>query len=139
MDLRKIRTDVAVVGAEAGFNAWNVIPDDPQDLPACVVGGVRSLKRLTMAGACELQIEVEFYANAADMVDATTTLDMVLSLGLQTSFLSLLEAADEQPVGSPTRPSWRSAMFIGAGPYKQIAMPGGGVALAVGVVIEFTA
>ena len=135
MDFRALRTDFGTVAQTAGFNAYDYEPDDPGALPAAVVGGVRSLRRLTMSGTCEVELEITLYVSAADPQDATATLDLALSLGLSTSLLSILEAVD--PILD--KPSWRSARFVTAGPYQRVAMPGGGAALACSVVVEFTA
>jgi len=134
VDLRQLRTDLSVVGASAGFNAWNVEPDDPQHLPAMVVGGVRSMRILTIDGGVEVEISATFYANAADNEDATATLDMVLSIGTADSFLDWLLSV--KPVDEP---AWRSVRFVQAGPYHEVALPGSGTALAVEVVLSFTA
>lgn len=135
MDLSALRADLATVAKTAGFNAWSYMPDDPKDLPAAVVAGVRSMSRLTIGGACVVELEVELYVNATDPEDASKRLDLALSLGVGESFLTILEAIDP----NLDKPAWRSARFVTAGPYTRVAMPGGGVALSVAVLLELTA
>lgn len=135
MDLRQVRKDLATVGTTAGFNSWSVHPDDPQDLPALVVGGIKSMTRLTMSGVCQFELELAFYVSAASPDDAAERLDMVLSLGEPDSFLTVLEAVSAQR----DNPAWRSARFVGAGPYQRVTMPGGGAAMSVTVTLELTA
>lgn len=134
MDLRQLRVDLGVVGQMAGFNAWNIVPDDPQHLPAMVVGGVRSMQVITMDGGVEVELVATFYTSTADAEDATAVLDLVLSIGKEDSFLDWL--LNVKPVDGP---AWRSVRFVQAGPYHDVAMPGGSVALAVEVVLSFTA
>lgn len=133
MDLRQIRTDIGVVAGESGFNAWDYAPDDPQDLPAAVVGGIKSMVRLN-AVVTECQIEVTFYVNAADPQDAAARLDLALSVGLPDSFIDMLDS-----VTPADGPSWRSIRFESAGPYQRYAIPGGAVALGCTVTLELTA
>lgn len=134
MKLRELRTDLGVVAATAGFNAWNIVPDDPQYLPAAVVGGVRSMQVITMDGGVEVELVVTFYVPMTDAEDSTAVLDLVLSMGEDGSFLTVLMG-----VTAEDGPAWRSVRFTQAGPYHTVAMPGGSVALAVEVVLTFTA
>lgn len=135
MDLRQVRKDLATVAETAGFNAWSITPDDPQNLPAAVVSGITSLERLTMSGVCKLELDVDLYASAASAADAAARLDLALSLGMPNSFLSVLEDVSPALDG----PAWRSARFVSAGPYQRVLMPGGGAALRVTVTVELTA
>lgn len=139
MDLHQLRADVGAVGRAAGFNAWSYEPDDPQNLPALVVGGVKSLIRKTMSGICELEIDITLYVNAANPEDAAARLDLALSLGMADSFLSYMEAVDPQAGPPESRPAWRSARFIAAGSYQRVTMPGGGEAATVNITYSFTA
>lgn len=133
MDLRAIRKDLGVVAQEAGFNAWDYEPDDPQNLPAAVVGGIRSMTRLN-AQVTRVELGVTFYVNAADPQDATARLDLALSTGIQDSFIDNLDTDAEKPDRS-----WRSVRFAASGPYTRYSMPGGAVALGVEITLELTA
>lgn len=135
MNLRQLRTDVGAVAAGAGFNAWNIEPDDPEHLPAAVVGGVRSMQLITMAGGVEVELVVTFYVSTADAEDGTAVLDMVLSMGQPDSFLTALLGVEQE-----NGPAWSSVRFVQAGPYHNVQLPGnGGVAQAVEVLLSFTA
>lgn len=136
MDLAAVRADLATVARQAQFpNAWSIAPDDVGDLPAAVIAGISSLQRLTMSGVCKFTLDVDLYVNAADPVDAAARLDLALSLGLADSFLTALEA-----VTSADNPSWRSVLFLNAGPYQHVSMgPEGGMALRVTISLELTA
>lgn len=135
MILGDVRKDLGVLGRTAGLNAWDYQPDDPQDLPAMVVGGIKSMVRLNQKVSL-VQIGVTMYVNAADPEDASRKLDQLLSVGTEDglSFIDILDshAADEAA-------SWRSIKFLSAGPYQKYAMPGDGSALGVEVTVELTA
>lgn len=133
MDLRQLRADLGVVAASSGFNAWSYQPDDPQDLPAAVVGGIKSMERLNQT-VSQLMIGVTFYANAADPQDATERLDLALSVGNPDSFIDTLDSVE-----IADGPAWRSVRFDSAGPYTRYSMPGGGSSLGVEVTLELTA
>lgn len=133
MDLREIRIGLAAVARAAGFNAWDYMPDDPQDLPASTVGGIESMVRLNEA-VTQVQLKVSFYVNETDMQDATARLDKALSVGLNGSFI---DTVDE--VTTADGPPWRSIRFVSAGPYQRFAMPGNGWALGVETIWEMTA
>jgi hypothetical protein len=134
MDLRAIRRSIAAIALESGFSAWDYAPDDPSELPAAVVGGIKQMRRMNRL-VCEIQIGVTFYASQADPIDATSRLDNALSTGTDggTSFLDNLDAADDAAAG------WRSIRFLAAGPYAVYAMPGNAKALGVEVILELTA
>lgn len=135
MDLRQLRADISAVAQAAGFNSWDYMPDDPQDLPAAVVGGIKSMERLNRQ-VTQVQIGVTFYASAADPLDATSVIDRALSIGAaETSFIDLLDDVDVIADG----PAWRSARFDHSSEYRLYGMPGGGNALGVEVTLEFTA
>lgn len=134
MDLRQLRIDLGKVAQTAGYNAWDYTPDDPQNLPAAVVGGIRSMVRLN-ALTTQIQVEVTFYVSAADPKDAAGRLDLALSVGLDGSFIDCLDTMSE----APNTPSWRSVRLDSAGPYQRVLMPGGGAALSVAIVLELTA
>lgn len=133
MNLRAIREDLAAVAQEAGFNSWSVSPDDPQDLPAAVVGGIQNLVRLNRL-TTQIQIGITFYVSLAEPVDATARLDLALSVGETGSFIDLLDS-----VHAEDGAAWRSVRFVSAGPYTRFTMPGGGAALGVEVQLELTA
>lgn len=133
MDLRKVRQDIGVVAGESGFNAWDYQPDDPQDLPAAVVGGIQSMKRLNRL-TTEVKIDVTFYVNASDPEDAAKRLDLALSVGMPDSFIDMLDSVTVED-----GPSWRSIRFNSAGSYMKYQMPGNAVALGVTVTLELTA
>jgi len=133
MDLRKVRADIGVVAGVSGFNAFDYVPDDPKDLPAAVVGGIKSMVRLN-AVVTQVELGVTFYVSAADPQDSAARLDLALSTGLPDSFIDNLDS-----VTPADGASWRSIRFQSAGPYIRYQMPGGGVALGVDVVLELTA
>lgn len=133
MNLAQLRADLKAVAEAAGFNAWDFVPDDPQDLPASVVGGIQSMVRLN-AHVTQVKIGIEFYANHADAKDATRRLDLVLSTGDPNSFIDILDHVEESD-----GPSWRSIRFDSCGPYTLVTMPGGGSALKVEATYELTA
>ncbi len=133
MDLRQLRADLGTVAGEAGFNAWDYLPDDPKTLPAAVVGGILEMERLNRL-TTQIKLGVTFYVSAADPKDASARLDRALSVGLGDSFIDWLDS-----VQLADGPSWRSVRFDSAGPYQKFSLPGGGVALGVTVVLELTA
>ncbi len=133
MDLRQVRKDLGVVAGEAGFSAWDYVPDDPQDLPAAVVGGLSLFERLN-AIVTKVNIGITFYVDLSDAQDAAARLDLVLSTGMPNSFIDWLDS-----VTSNDLPAWRSVRFLSAGPYNRYTMPGGAVALGVEVTLEITA
>lgn len=135
MDLRAIRVDLSTVAVTAGFdNAWSIQPDDPQSLPAAVVGGIISMERLN-AIVTKIMLPITLYVNAADIQDATERLDLALSTGLPNSLIDCMDAVAEPP----NTPSWRSIRFDSSGPYQKVIMPGGGSALSVETRWELTA
>ncbi len=136
MDLAALRSDIKVIGQTCGLNAWDYQPDDPQNLPALVVGGMRSLTRLNQVVA-QIEVSVHIYVNAADPKDATRALDALLSINqpAKTSFIDVLDSEME----TLDTPSWRSIKFLSAGPYTHYIMPGGLTALGVEVILELTA
>jgi hypothetical protein len=137
MDLRAIRTDIGVLASNAKFNAWSYMPSDPQDLPAAVVGGIKSMKRLNRL-VTQLQIGVIFYVNFTDPEDAATRLDTALSTGNPDSFIDQVDSLTQAD-----QPSWRSIRFESAGPYTVYTLPSGDPsgadALGVEVILELTA
>lgn len=133
MDLRALREDLTAVAEAAGFNAWSYVPDDPQDLPAAVVGGIQEMNRLNQH-VTQIKLGISFIANAADPVDATARLDLALSTGNAESFIDMLDS-----VGTEDGPAWSSVRFDSAGPYTSIDLPGGGTALGVEIVLQLTA
>jgi hypothetical protein len=133
MDLARIREDLAAVATAAGFNSWDYEPDDPQTLPACIIGGIREMERLN-AIVTRAQILVTFYCSVADPKDATRRLDLALSVGHPNSFIDMLDS-----VTLEDGPAWRSIRFESASRYRRFAMPGGHVALGVEIVLELTA
>lgn len=133
MNVRDIRRDIGVVAGRAGFNAWDYQPDDPQDLPAAVVGGIKEMTRLNKK-VTQLKIGVVFYVNAADAQDATSRLDLALSVGNPDSFIDMLDEVTQQD-----SPSWKAIRFESAGPYQKYQMPGESIALGVEAVLELTA
>ncbi len=133
MDLRAVRHDIGVVAQTANFNTWDYQPDDPKDLPAAVVGGIKAMQRLN-AAVTLVQIGVTFFVNASDPQDAAQRLDLALST-IDGSFCSALDAYVE----TPNPHAWRSAKFLSAGPYLRYTMPGGGVALGCEMLLELTA
>lgn len=136
MDLRALRKDLRVVAGESGFTAWDFVPEDPQDLPAAVVGAPKSMVRMNRL-ITQVEIPITFYASLADPLDATERLDLALSTGLPNSFIDLLDFAAQQE--GATAPSWRSVRFVSAGPYTRFALPGTVYALGVEVILELTA
>ena len=131
--MRALRADLGVVAGEAGFSAFDYEPADPKNLPAAVVGGIKSMERLN-AHVTQIQIGITFFVNAANEKDATARLDLALSTGLPNSFIELLDS-----VSIEDGPAWRSVRFESAGPYLHYVMPSGGPALAVEITLEFTA
>ena len=134
MDLRAVRHDLGVVAQNIGLNAWDYQPDDPQNLPAAVVGGIQEMHRLNRI-VTQFKLGVTLYVNCADPQDATAALDLYLSTGLDGSFIEALDAV----IPGLDSPAWRSVRFDSAGPYRRYSMPGGGAALGVEVVLELTA
>lgn len=133
MDIAAIRAQLATVAGLAGFNAFDYQPDDPGALPAVVAGGIREMERLNRI-VTRLQLVVTFYASLAEPADAARRLDLALSVGVEGSFIDLLDAV---PVEGQ---AWRSVRFIGSGPYQTTIMPAGtGNALSCETVLEFTA
>lgn len=136
MDLRQVRADLATVAASVGFGAWDYAPADPIVLPAAVVSSLKSLKRLNRA-VVQFQIGVAFYASLSNALDATSRLDLTLSMGVEGSFLDALDAVPTSGDGSM---AWDSVRFESASPYAQVLMPGrdGGAALTTELVLEMT-
>lgn len=131
-DLRAIRRDIGVVAGEAGFTAWDYEPDDPQLYPAAVVGGIVELERLNRA-VTRAQIAVTFYASLADPADAAARLDLALSVGVQGSFIDVVDS-----VTLDDGPSWKTIKLVSAGPYTRYQMPGGASTLGVTATLEIT-
>ena len=133
MDLRKLRTDLGTVATEAGFTAWDYYPDDVQNLPAAVVGGIAGMVRLNRL-VTEIDIGITFYCSLADPADAAARLDLALSTNMDGSFL---DAVDE--ITPTDAVNWRSVTFVRAGPYNRYDMPGNTHALGCEIVLRFTA
>lgn len=133
MNLAQLRADLKAVAETAGFNAWDFLPDDPQHLPAAVVGGIHAMVRLN-AHVTQVQIGITFYASHADAKDATRRLDLALSTGDPNSFIDIMDAVTESD-----GPSWRSIRFDSCGAYHLVSMPSDGTALAVETIWELTA
>lgn len=132
MDLRQIRTDLGTVAGEAGYSAWSYQPDDPQALPAAVVGGIHSFERLNVKET-RIELGVTFYVSLQNAEDAAARLDLLLSVGDPDSFVTLLDAVD------PATASWFGLWITSAGPYQRVAMPDSSVALSVELVLQITA
>lgn len=123
-----MRADLAVVAKAAGFSSFAYEPDDPQNLPAAVVGGIQSMTRLNRL-TTELVLGVTFYCSLASARDAASRLDKVLSIGTGTGFLDLLA----------TTSTFKSWVFQSAGPYTTYQLPGGDFALGCTVTLQLTA
>lgn len=136
MDLRQVRADLATVAATAGFNAWDFEPDDPQQLPAAVVGAPLLIERMN-AHVTKLQLPVGLYVSNADARAATALLDQALSTGVGEG--SFLDALDSLTQADTEASAWRSARFESASQYQRVALDGGGSMLAVPIVLELTA
>lgn len=135
LDLRAVREGLASAARECGFSAWDYQPDDPQQLPAAVVGAPVEMEALTLT-RWKLVVPVTFYCSTADPKDASERLDLVLSINLvdeddepRLSFIDTLKAAEAPP--------WKSARFSSA-ETGRYTMPGGSVALGTRVDIEVT-
>lgn len=115
MNLRAVRTDLAVVARAAGYTAFDFQPDDLAALPAAVVGSPRAMVRRTRTVSL-LTLPVAFYVSTVDPATATAALDLVLSHGEDGSFLTLLEDASL----FVNRPAWDTAVFASAGPYQHV-------------------
>ncbi len=133
MDMRQVRADLGTVARSAGWNAWDYQPDDPQNLPAAVVGGISEFMRLNRL-VSQFKIGVTFYVNLANPQDAAERLDLVLSPGNPDSFLDVLDS-----VTAEDGAAWRSVRFDSATPYQRYSMPGGLYALGVELMLELTA
>ncbi len=129
MDIAAIRASLALGARDAGFGAWDYAPDDPFDLPAAVVGGIKSMNILTRS-VTQAEIGILFYCSLADAEDATRRLDLVLSVGDPDSFLT--------NILNYTTAGWTSIRFVSAGPYSRYSMPGGAVSLGVEILLEIT-
>jgi hypothetical protein len=132
MDLRAIRKDLAVLVQQSGFAAWSFLPSDPGDLPAGVVGGIKSMVRLN-AFVTEITIGITFYANFTDPADAAERLDRMLSTGNANSLIDQFDKLTQSDT-----PSWRSIKFDSAGPYTVYTMPSGGPSGADALGVEVT-
>lgn len=133
MNVGAVRADLRAVAESVGFNAWAYQPDDPKDLPAAIIGGVKQYTRLNQT-VTQIQLGVSFLANLNDPEDATNRLDLALSVGVDGSFIDAIDAI--VPADSP---AWRSCKFVSWGPYLRYAMPGGAAALGVEAILELTA
>lgn len=133
MNLGAIREDLRVVAESIGFNAWSYQPDDPKDLPAAVIGGIKGLTRLNQV-VSQIQLGVSFFCNLNDPQDATNRLDLALSVGVDGSFVDALDA-----ITPDDSPAWRSCKFVSAGPYLRYQMPANQAALGCEAILELTA
>lgn len=124
MDVASIKADLATVAAACEFNAWPYFPDDLQQLPAAVVGNIEDVQRKNRAVTIATYT-VTFYVSLADPFDAAARLDLVLSEGIEGSFLTALAAA--------VAPAWSSITFASSGPYQVVALPTGARALSVDI------
>ena len=139
MDVAAIRVNLALVGDTVGLNHWDYMVDDPGGLPAMIVEGIRSMRRLNKI-VTELEIEIGFYANNAEPKDAARRLDGLLSIGMSPG-VSFIDALDAFTEGNPadTGAYWRSCRFVSAGPYRRVSMPDNAVALGCSTVWALTA
>jgi hypothetical protein len=135
LDLRAVREALGLAAGAAGFNAWDYMPDDVQNLPAAVVGAPREMEALTLT-RWRLQLPVTFYVSSANPKDANERLDRALSIGLEDedevprlSFLDTLADAIEPP--------WKTARFVSA-QTSRYTMPGNSVAWGTEVLVEVT-
>jgi threonine dehydrogenase-like Zn-dependent dehydrogenase len=132
MDLHGIRTDLAAILAPLGYQSYAYLPDDPQVLPAAVVGVPAAIEYgMTLGSTVAVEIPLTLVFSMTSVQDAQARMDAALSTGVTGSVIDALRTT-----GSTY---WNGSVRVtGAGPVGTVAV-GSSNALAVTLTLSLHA